>query len=183
VPASVIGRIAFQPGLPARTEGALRAVRYGQAAKLFLPLRTPAAPSATLGVPDRYWTFTQRAPDGTPLAVAGSFAGTAAALDRLGVSDGPDRWIDGVRHLRPDLDVDTDGAVLSTWADDPWVEAAYSARSRTSPMDDAALAAPSGPIHFAGEHTAGEWHALMEGAIRSGERAADALLDGVFAGA
>ena len=29
-----------------------------------------------------------------------------------------------------------------------------------------------GPFVFAGEHTAGDWHALMEGALRSGERAA-----------
>jgi monoamine oxidase len=39
-------------------------------------------------------------------------------------------------------------------------------------MDGAALAAPCGLVHFAGEHTAGEWHALMEGALRSGYRAA-----------
>ena len=43
-------------------------------------------------------------------------------------------------------------------------------------MDDEALAAPVGPIHFAGEHTAGEWHALMEGALRSGRRAAAAIV-------
>jgi monoamine oxidase len=43
-------------------------------------------------------------------------------------------------------------------------------------MDDVALAAPVGPIHFAGEHTAGEWHALMEGAVRTGERAAAEIL-------
>jgi monoamine oxidase len=178
VPASVIGRIAFEPGLPATTASTLRAVRYGHAAKLFLPLRTTAAPSATLSVPDRFWTFTQLAPDGTPLAVAGSFAGTAAALDRLGTGHGPDRWIQAVRRLRPDLDVDVRGAVLSTWSDDPWIEAAYSARSRSSPIDDAALAAPAGPIQLAGEHTAGDWHALMEGALRSGERAAGAVLRG-----
>jgi monoamine oxidase len=31
-------------------------------------------------------------------------------------------------------------------------------------------------VHFAGEHTAGEWSALMEGALRSGERAAAEVL-------
>ena len=176
VPASVIGRIAFEPALPEPTAAAIASVRYGHAAKLFLPLRTPAPPSATLSVPGRFWTFTQLAADGSPLAVAGSFAGTAAALERLDVGGGPGRWVDAVVSLRPDLDVDAAGAVLSTWADDPWVGAAYSARSRTSPMDDASLAAPAGPIHFAGEHTAGEWHALMEGALRSGERAAAEIL-------
>ena len=36
-----------------------------------------------------------------------------------------------------------------------------------------------GPLHFAGEHTAGEWHALMEGALRSGYRAAAELTQGL----
>jgi monoamine oxidase len=44
-------------------------------------------------------------------------------------------------------------------------------------MDDAALAAPVGPLLFAGEHTAGPWHSLMEGALRTGQRAARELLD------
>ena len=35
---------------------------------------------------------------------------------------------------------------------------------------------PIGPLFFAGEHTAGEWHGLMEGALRSGRRAAEQVL-------
>jgi hypothetical protein len=45
-------------------------------------------------------------------------------------------------------------------------------------MDDAELARRIGPIAFAGEHTAGQWHGLMEGALRSGTRAARELLGG-----
>jgi monoamine oxidase len=176
VPASVVDRIAFDPPLPPMTAAALAGVRYAHAAKLFLPLRSPAPPSATLSVPGRFWTFTQHAPDGDPLPVAASFAGTTAALDALRVADGPGRWAAAVRAMRPDLDMDVDAALLSTWSDDPWARAAYSARSIRSPMDDVALAAPVGPIHFAGEHTAGEWHALMEGAVRTGERAAAEIL-------
>ena len=39
-----------------------------------------------------------------------------------------------------------------------------------------ALARRTGPIAFAGEHTAGPFAALMEGAVRSGRRAARSLL-------
>jgi monoamine oxidase len=54
------------------------------------------------------------------------------------------------------------------------VRAAYS----TSPPAEvgAATRPPTGPLAFAGEHTAGEHAALMEGAIRSGRRAARSLL-------
>ena len=177
VPASVIDRIAFDPPLPEEKERAFSNVRYGEAAKLFVPLDRPAPPSATLSVPDRFWTFTQHAPDGAPLPVAASFAGSPLAMRRLAVTDGPARWVDAVAAIRPDLALRPADAVLSTWSDDPWVGGAYSARSRSSVMDDAVLAAPVGRLHFAGEHTAHEWHALMEGALRSGRRAADEVLD------
>jgi monoamine oxidase len=182
VPASVLDRIAFDPPLPAERARAFAAVTYGQAAKLFLPLEAPAPPSATLAVRDRYWVFTQLSPDGGPLPVVGSFAGSAAGLDRLAVADGPDAWIASIRALRPDLAIPHDDAlapdvvILSTWHDDPWVRGAYSAQSLRSPLDESALVAPVGPVHFAGEHTAGEQHGLMEGALRSGVRAAEEIL-------
>jgi monoamine oxidase len=162
VPATV--EVAFEPPLPEWKQRAITSVRYGDAAKLFLPLAEPAEPSAVLSVPNRFWAYTQRAPDGSPLPVLAAFAGTRAGVDRLTPS--------AVRNLRPDLAFAAAEPVLSTWHDDPWVRGGYSARSIESPLDDRALAEPVGPLAFAGEHTAGEWHALMEGALRSGLRAA-----------
>ena len=176
VPASVIGSIEFEPVLPAETQAAVQGVRYGQAAKLFVALRTLAPPSQTLSIPDRFWCYTQLGADGAPLPFLGAFAGSPGALAGLDVESGPERWLDAVARLRPDLDLDVDRALLSTWADDPWVCGAYSAGSATSPLDAEALRRPVGPLWFAGEHTAGGWHGLMEGALRSGERAAQELL-------
>ena len=42
----------------------------------------------------------------------------------------------------------------------------------TEAGDEDRLTAPSGPLHFAGEYTAGPWSGFMEGALRSGIRAA-----------
>jgi monoamine oxidase len=167
VPAQAALEIEFDPPLPAWKRDALAAVRYGHAAKLFLPLAGPAAPSQTLSVPGRFWVWTQRAPGGGPLPVASAFAGTAAALDRLRVAEGAGTWADAIRRLRPDLPWADAEPVLSTWP-----AGAYSARSLSSPVDEDALMRPVGPLAFAGEHTAGEWYALMEGALRSGLRAA-----------
>jgi monoamine oxidase len=165
VPAPGVLEIELDPPLPAWKQEALAAVRYGAAAKLFLPLEHPVEPSATLSVPGRFWTWTQH-----DAAVASSFAGTAAALERLEVDAGPDRFADAVRRLRPDLPYADGEPVLATWP-----EGAYSARSLASPMDDEALARNVGRLFFAGEHTAGAWHALMEGALRTGLRAAAAV--------
>jgi monoamine oxidase len=174
VPASVLDRIALDPPLPAHLAAALRSVRYGHAAKLFVPLRRAAPPSAVMSVPDRYWTWTATGDEGLVQPVVSAFAGSAGALDRLDVRGGPERWLDLLARLRPDLDLDRGGALLSTWADDPWTRAAYS----TSPPRElpAIFARPAGPLAFAGEHLGGEFAALMEGAIRSGRTAARALL-------
>jgi monoamine oxidase len=159
--------LEWDPPLPGWKRDALAAVRYGQAAKVFLPLVAPAQPSQTLSVPLRFWTWTQHG-----IAAAASFAGTPSALERLEVDRGPEAWAEAVRRLRPDLDYADGPPLLSTWHDDPWARGAYSALSLESPLDEDALARPVGPVAFAGEHTAGRWHALMEGALRSGLRAA-----------
>jgi len=160
--------LEWDPPLPDWKREALAGVDYGQAAKLFLPLASAAPPSQTLSVPLRFWTWTQH---GMP--VASSFAGSPSALELLEIDRGPEKWEDAVRALRPDLDYTSDSPLLSTWHDDPWARGAYSARTLSSPLDDEALARrPVGVVIFAGEHTAGHWHGLMEGALRSGQRAA-----------
>jgi len=176
-PATAVARIRFDPPLPAAKSLALAGVRYGQAAKLHVPLRMPFEPSAVLAVPDRYWSYTQLGPDGLPAGFAGTFAGSEAALARLRVDEGPERWLEALAELRPELDLEPEGAMLTTWRDDPWTLGAYAAPSLSSPLQTEELQRPVGPLAFAGEHTAGEWHGLMEGALRSGLRAAADLLD------
>jgi monoamine oxidase len=172
VPASVLGAIAFEPALPPGKDS----VRYGQAAKVFVGLRAPAPPSQVMSVDERFWCWTQLGSDGEPLPFVGALAGSPGALEALEVAAGPGRWLEALAALRPDLELDLDRVLLSTWADDPWVRGAYSAASATVPLDRGTLAGPVGPLAFAGEHTAGGWHGLMEGALRSGTRAAGEVL-------
>ncbi len=174
VPASVLDRIHFEPGLPPGHVRGFESIRYGHAAKLFVPLTSDAPLSAVMSVPERYWTWTANGQGGAVQPVVTAFAGSAPALERLGVGAGPERWLGSLAHLRDDLDIDPKGAVLSLWSDDPWVRAAYSA---SPPPEVAELAeTPLGPLVFAGEHLGGDHAALMEGAIRSGTRAAQLLL-------
>ena len=176
VPATLLVTITFAPQLPDEEPSAIMHTAYGQAAKLFVALRTPAPPSQTLSVPGRWWCWTQLDAGGQPSPFVAAFAGTARALEALEVEAGPRRWLTELAGLRPDLDLDLDTALVSTWHDDPWARAAYSAALASSGHDGEEWTRPSGPLAFAGEHTAGEWHAQMEGALRSGERAAQQLL-------
>ena len=112
--------------------------------------------------------------------VVSAFAGSPPALGRLRVADGPERWLDSLIRLRADLELDPDGVVLSTWSDDPWARAAYSVERPAEAT--ATLAEPLGPLAFAGEHTVDAFESLMEGALRSGQRAARVLASRQYGG-
>ena len=170
VPASVVGRIAFEPALPTRLRKAYAAVELGHAAKLFVPLAAAAPTSAVLSVPGRWWCWTATGADGVQPVVS-CFGGSAPALERLAVQNGPRVWLQSLADLRPDLALVPGDAVLSTWDDDPWVEGAYSV---TAPGAEAW--APEGPFHACGEHTHDTHRALMDGALASGLRAAHEIL-------
>ena len=168
VPAPALLQIAFDPPLPPWKADANRTVVYGAAAKLAVPLRRPAPPSSVLSVPEHFWTWTALGPDGEVVPLVAAFAGSAPAVDALAVAVGPARYIERMRALRPDLDLDEANAVLATWP-----EGAYSAREPGRPADlDERLERPVGRIAFAGEHTDSDWYSTMEGAVRSGRRAA-----------
>ena len=176
IPTAPLAEIEFDPPLEGATAEALRAVTYGQNSKLFLRLRSPAPPTAIMSIARRFWSYTQLGADGEPAPFLVGYTGTRSAIDALGGADEVERWIAAVVALRADLDIDPSSALLSSWHDDPWVRGSYSARGLSSPLRDDDLVQPIGPLFFAGEHTAGEWHGLMEGALRSGRRAAEQIL-------
>ena len=171
VPAPATAAIAFDPPLPGWKRDAMAAVVYGHAAKLAVPLLQPAAPSSVLSVPGSFWTWTARDGDGAVAPAVSAFAGSAPALSELSVESGPARYLERLAELRPDLCLDGERALLTTWP-----EGAYSTRERSS--FDPAVALPVGAVAFAGEHTEDIWFATMEGALRSGRRAASELLAG-----
>jgi monoamine oxidase len=122
-------------------------------------------------VPERYWTWTATGRDGVQ-PVVNAFAGSAPALARLRVMDGPSTWVDSLERLRPDLALAHRDALLSAWDDDPWARAAYSS---AAPGPDAW--SPAGPFHACGEHTHDASRALMDGALASGLRVAGEILE------
>lgn len=175
-PARLMHRISFDPPLPVWKQAAIDGVAYGHAAKLAVPLREPTEPSATLSVPDHFWTWTAKGANGSVAPVASCFAGSAAALDALQVNAGPRRWLERLAWLRPDLALAPEGAVLTTWDDDPWIGASYSAPLVGQPRQPVELIRAVGPLHFAGEHTAELHYATMDGALHSGRRAAEEIM-------
>lgn len=179
VPMAVLRGLPIAAPIPDRQRAAWQRSGLAHNAKLHMPVHPPVAASAVQSVPGRFWTWTAADGTGQVQPVLHAFAGTEPGLAALDVAGGPATWAAQVAALRPELDTDPAGALLTTWHDDPWAGESYSADTITVVPGDADLiAAPAGRVHFAGEHTAGAWAGLMEGALRSGERAAREVLAG-----
>lgn len=70
------------------------------------------------------------------------------------------------------------------WAADEWSRGCYGGFMPTGAWTShgAALRAPIGRIHWAGAETSSRWAGYMEGAVRSGLRAAGEVIDAGGAG-
>ncbi|HYI20063.1 MAG TPA: FAD-dependent oxidoreductase, partial [Solirubrobacteraceae bacterium] len=159
VPCWAMAAIAFEPPLPAATAEAIAALPVGTAAKLAVALAAPAPPRAVMSVPDRFWAWTTG--DG---GAAGAWAGSAPVVDAMGDAGA---WLARVAALRPELALDAGDLAHTVW------ERAYSVRATDA---EGPLATGSPRLVLAGEHTAGAWSGTMEGALRSGLRAARDLI-------
>ncbi len=179
VPMAVLRGLPIVPPVPGQQRAAWQRSGLAHNAKLHLPVNEPVAASAVQSVPGRFWTWTAADGTGQIQPVLHAFAGTEPGLAALAVADGPATWAAQVAALRPELHTDPARALLTTWNDDPWTGESYTADTLTvAPGDAELIAGPVGRVHFAGEHTAGAWAGLMEGALRSGERAAREVLAG-----
>jgi monoamine oxidase len=80
----------------------------------------------------------------------------------------------GPRATRPLEYLDHD------WTSEPWSRGCYAGLMAPGVLTSVghALAEPVGRIHWAGTETARRWNGYMEGAVASGERAADEVLAG-----
>jgi hypothetical protein len=107
-----------------------------------------------------------------------SFAGSAVAQADLSVEDGGRSWAERLATLDPQVEIAGDPLLLR-WDLEPFSGGAYSVIRPGAAERMAALAEPFGRVVLAGEHTAGPaWHGTLEGALRSGMRAARQLVDG-----
>jgi monoamine oxidase len=173
VPMAVLRELPIHPAPPAAARAAWSRAGLAHNAKLHIPLLASAVASAVQSVSEYFWTWTATDGSGQVQPVLHAFAGTPAGLEQLAVSDGPAIWADRAACLRPDLSLDLAAALVTTWNDDPWAGESYSLlTTAVRAGDDHLIAAPTGRVFFAGEHTAGDWAGLMEGALRSGRRAA-----------
>lgn len=151
-------------------------VVQGNAAKLHLPLSKVPDTSADMSVSDRYWTWTAQALGGEVSPVLHCFGAEIGHLERLKTDVDEREWEAKVRALRSDLSFEDGPAILTAWPFDPLTRGGYTAHAPGfSERHTEALRAPLGRVHFAGEYIDPEFTGLLEGALRTGEFAAETI--------
>jgi monoamine oxidase len=175
IPAPRVRELELSPALPTPVAVAYRDLRMSTAAKLAAALAAPAAPDAIMSAAEHWWAYTTTC-DGVGGRTVGAWAGAAPVVELVGARDGPERWLDRIEALRPELSIERESATVTVWDEGCWVGGAYSVQPHAWAGRPGPLEGPVRRIVFAGEHTARDWVATMEGALRLGERAArDAL--------
>lgn len=181
VPPPLVLDCAFDPPLPAAQRAALATLRMGPATKVAVRFDRPWWRAA--GRPRAFgsnlpvgavWDAAEDQPDAAVLTcLAGG--SSSAALRTIVDAEGPGGVARHLRWLgRPSAAAFVGPAV--TWEHDPWARGGYAVfppgfDPRLRPW----LGARHGRVVFAGEHTSAHWQGYMNGAVESGQRAAEDL--------
>ena len=181
VPPTLAGRIAYDPPLPADRDQLTQRMPAGSVIKVQVVYERAfwidnglngqiLAPGVPIGV-----TFDASPPSRTPGVITlfleahhavdaralGPTARRQLVLDHLATGLGPQ-----AAHPAAYAEVD--------WSDEPWTRGCYGAHTPPGVLTvyGPALRRPVGTLHWAGTETAETWTGYIDGAIRSGERAA-----------
>jgi monoamine oxidase len=177
LPLPCLRSLAVEPELPAEVAAALAALEMGVASKLVAALDDEPDPAAHQSLEGPFWWWTARGEDGRPRRCVTAFAGSTEAQATVG-SWSRSGWLARVSDLDGSLCVRGRARVVHWGRADALAGGAYCAIPPGAPSLLPALERPFGRVVLAGEHTAGvRWHGTLEGALRSGRRAADVVLE------
>ena len=182
VPPPIAARIEYDPLLPATRDQLMQRMPMGALMKVEAMYATPfwraggltgqmVATNGPVG-----YSFDNSPPDGNPGVLAGFVGGTqhltyagmplaqrrAAVLQQIATVFKDDRFLSPVDYFEMD------------WTKEQWSRGGPTALMGPGTLTGwgPSLRAPVGRIHWAGTETSDYWQGYMDGAVRSGERAA-----------
>lgn len=181
IPPTLAARIAYDPPLPALRDQLTQRMPQGTVIKTMAIYDEPfwrtagfSGQAASEVGPARV-VFDNSPPEGSPGVLLGFLEGRLAREwgarpaeeRRRAVLEGHARLF-GERAARPERFIER------VWAEEEWTRGCYGCLMTTGGWTEygRALRTPIGPLHWAGAETATVWSGYMDGAVRSGERAA-----------
>ncbi|MCS6912001.1 MAG: FAD-dependent oxidoreductase [Myxococcales bacterium] len=185
LPPSMAGELSWHPALPQDHAELLRRVPMGSVIKWAAAYEVPfwrARGLSGQAISDEgpvHMTFDASPPAGKPGLLVGFVEGPAAR--RLASWDPAQRRQEVLRclvRLFGDQAGSPQQYVERVWSAEPWSRGGYAGLFPPGVWTQLgqALRRPEGLLHFAGTETATVWNGYIEGALQSGERAAEEVL-------
>ncbi len=173
----MLGRVEFAPRLSEQKRKARDEMAYDLAARAFMQTRerfwerTRANGFAAMDLPAEFWpsTFGQAGRRGVLQAYVRHR--TAAEWAKKNEAERLDAALALTEQAVPGVRAAYERGAVKCWGEDPWAGCAW---THPSGLQLAAVNAPEGRVHFAGEH-ASVYASWMNGALESGNRAARAV--------
>ncbi|KAF0845314.1 flavin monoamine oxidase family protein [Nocardia caishijiensis] len=186
IPPTLAGRLDYRPALPGARDGLTQQIPMGSVIKVQIAYPTPFWREAGLSgfafdLDDALSVVLDNSPSDGSCGVLVAFFEGAHARVAAGWSIG-ERRAAAVASLTelfgPQAAEPLDYLELN-WMDEEFSRGCYGGRLGAGVWTQygAALSAPIGRIHWAGAETAQVWNGYMDGAVRSGRRAAAEVLD------
>lgn len=185
VPPALCARISYDPPLPALRDQLTQRMAQGSVIKCMAVYDEPfwrregLSGQVTSADGPVKVMFDNSPPDGSPGVLLGFLEGRQAreleqwtAQARRSAVVACFARLFGARAARPEQYLE------QVWADEEWTRGCYGCLLPPGGWVSfgAALRAPVGRIHWAGAETATTWNGYMDGAVRSGETAAEQVL-------
>jgi monoamine oxidase len=185
IPKTLIGRIAYDPGLPAAHDQYLQRQPMGSVIKVNAIYDRPfwreqgLSGAATSDTGPIQITYDNSPPDGSPGVLVGFMEGNESRrLLGAGAAHRRQAALESLaRYFGPPA-ASPSGYVDRVWARETYTRGAYGSFNPPGVLTSLGAAAdgPAGRLHFAGADFSPQWPGYMDGAIRSGERAAVEVL-------
>jgi monoamine oxidase len=181
VPPPLRARIAYQPALPPLQVQLSQRMAQGWLVKCMAVYPEPfwrdegLSGEALSDIGPTSLTFDNSPPDGSPGVLLGFIGGADARRTALlSAADRRRRVVAGLSRLFGPRAGDPQRYIELDWARETWIAGGPTCYMPPGGWSGCgpALREPMGRVHWAGTETATIWNGYMEGAVRSGERAA-----------
>lgn len=175
------GRIDYEPAMPAIRDGLMQRMPQGSVIKYEAVYPKPFWRGKGLNgysnsdQPPVRFTYDNSPPSGRPGVLLGFVVGEdARALGRLKAATRRARVLGSFERLFGAAARRPRELIEQNWSEEPWTRGCYAGYMPPGVWSDfgSALRAPVGRIHWAGTETSEVFAGYMDGAVRSGERAA-----------
>jgi monoamine oxidase len=185
IPPTLAGRIRYSPGLPPLRDHLTQQVPMGYVTKVHLAYPEPfwraeGLSGSAFSLDDEVSVIFDNSPPDLSCGVLLGFleGGNGRRAGKLRPEERKDLILTVFAKFFGPRAADPDEYVERDWAAEEWSRGCYGGRFGTGVWTGygEALREPVGRIHWAGTETAEVWNGYMDGAVRSGERAAHEVL-------